>query len=490
MKVDFGEWMPDQPDLQNSAVEAKNVYSYGNRYRPMPSVEYFSDALEDRCVGAFSTTIIDDTQRTYAATGDSIFELDGFSWSDKSGTTYTVSDPSRWSFTQFGENVLAANYANTLQYVNFVSGGNFANVTSGPKARYIANVRDFVMVGNVDDASDGDVPHRVQWSAIGDPLDWPAAGTDDAFAKQSDYQDLDAEDGPVVSIAGFEFGLIFQERSITRATYVGSPLVFQFDKIDATHGALTDGSVVREGGTVYFLSSNGFYATDGSGEAVPIGHGKVDEYFFDDLNIRRKDEIQSISDPKRKLVIWSYPSNDAGDYPDRCLIYSVVDQRWTRAEITIGLMVQAQTEGYTLDELDSLADLDDLGISLDSDFWLPGSDSAFVFGSNDKMGALTGTALDALLETGEIGLDGRRAYLSGVRPLVEGTAATITVKHGSRNLMNADVNWSSDRSITADTGKADFRKSAFFHRFRVAITGGFDDALGVDAFIQQDDAGR
>lgn len=489
MKVDFGEWMPDQPDLQNTAIEALNVYSYGTRYRPLPSIEYFSEALEDDCVGAFSTTIIDGTQRTYAATGDSIFELDGFSWSDKSGTTYTVSDPSAWRFTQYGENVLACNYANTLQYVNFVSGGNFADVTDGPKARHIANVREFVMLGDIDDSVDGDVPYRVQWSAIGDPLDWPDPGTDDAFAKQSDYQDLDSEDGSVMAIVGFEFGLIFQERSITRATYVGSPLIFQFDKIDSTHGAISRNCVAKAGQMAYFISDNGFYASDGAGEAQPIGHGKVDEWFFDTLNPNRRDDIRAISDPKRKIIVWSFPSQSAGEYNDYVIIYSYLDQRWTRAEFVAGFLVQARTEGYTLDELDSLGDLDDLGLSLDSEFWQEGALSAFVIGADARMGAFTGTPLDATIDTGELALDGRRAYLSGVRPIVTGDA-TITVQSGTRNLPNADVVWSSPRAITPDTGKADFRKSAFFHRFRVFITGGFRSAVGVDAFAIQDDAGR
>lgn len=490
MKVDFGEWMPDQPDLQNTCLEAKNVYSYGKRYRPLPSVEYFSDALSGRAVGAFSTTIIDGTQRTYAATATAIYELENFSWTDRSGAAYTASDPALWRFTQFGRSVLAASYETTLQYVDFVAGGSFADVTSGPKARYIANVRDFVMVGNVNDATDGDVPNRVQWCAIGDPLDWPTPGTDDAFSKQSDYQDLDADDGAVVSVMGFEFGLIFQEKSITRATYVGSPLVFQFDKIDATHGALTDGSVVREGQTVYFISSNGFYATDGAGEAVPIGHGKVDEYFFNDLDAYRKDEIRAISDPKRKVVMWTYPSVNAGEYPDKVIIYSYVDQRWTMAEMELGLMVEARTTGYTLDELDAFGGLDDLGIPLDSDFWLPGSGSAFAFGPDLKLGAFTGTALDATVTTGELALDGRRAFIDGVRPIINGTDATITVALGYRNKPTDAVSWLPARGVTAATGKVDLRRSAFYHRFRVKVTGGFDDMVGVDAFIARDDAGR
>lgn len=487
MKIDFGEWRPDQPDLQNTAIEAKNVYSQGGNYRPLESLEFFSDALDATPVGAFSSSVIGGTQRTYAGTATELYELDGFSWTNRSASTYTSTE--RWRFTQFGDNVLAASYENTLQYVDFTAGGSFANVTSGPKARHIANVRDFVMVGDIDDTSDGDVPYRVQWSAIGDPLDWPTAGTDDAFAKQSDFQDLDAEDGAVMALVGLEFGLIFQERSVTRATYVGSPLVYQFDKIDATHGAFASDAVARAGQSVYFLSQNGFYATDGSGEAVPIGHGKVDEYFFADLDIRRRDEVRAIADPARKLILWTYPSQDAGVYADKALIYSYVDQRWTRAEFESGVLVVARTEGYTLEELDALGDLDSLNLSLDSAFFDPGRSSAFVFGPADTLGAFLGDATTAVIDTGEIGLDGRRAFVNGVRPLVTGSA-TSTVQIGHRKLPTDDLTWTSARSVTSATGKADFRLSDFFHRFRVTITGGFTSAIGVDALMATDDAGR
>ena len=50
--IRFGEWLPDQPDLDNSGVTvATNVVPAANGYRSFPSFVSFSNAADNRVRG-------------------------------------------------------------------------------------------------------------------------------------------------------------------------------------------------------------------------------------------------------------------------------------------------------------------------------------------------------------------------------------------------------------------------------------------------------
>ncbi len=64
-------------------------------------------------------------------------------------------------------------------------------------------------------------------------------------------------------VTGGEFGLVLLERSIVRMSYVGTPLIFQFDNIARNRGCFEPNSVIQWQGITYFLGDDGFYACDG-----------------------------------------------------------------------------------------------------------------------------------------------------------------------------------------------------------------------------------
>jgi hypothetical protein len=41
----------------------------------------------------------------------------------------------------------------------------------------------------------------------------------------------------VQKVVGGEYGLVFQERAVWKMTYIGSPVIFQFDLIERSRGA-------------------------------------------------------------------------------------------------------------------------------------------------------------------------------------------------------------------------------------------------------------
>ena len=136
--------------------------------------------------------------------------------------------------------------------------------------------------------------------------------------------------------------------------------------------------------------------------------------------------------------------------------------------------------GYSLDGLDSIsASLDDLPASLDSPLWQGGQILLGAYNTSHKLGYFTGTAMDAIVETGEAQLfKGQRAHVSAITPFVDG-GSSITVQVGSRNLQTETVSWGTATSLNA-IGKAPVRSNARFHRARVNISGGFTRAQGIE----------
>ena len=171
----------------------------------------------------------------------------------KSGSpAYDLSGPERWRFVQFGEYVIAAGgTGEELQKWQLGTDTAFANLAgSPPNADFIAVVRDFIWVGNIDEGS-GRVPYRVRWSGFNDIDGW-TTGTD-----QSDFQDL-PDSGAITGLVGGEYCTILCERAIFRATYTGPPLIWQFDRVESQVGCRLPGSVCNYGSLTFSLLITAF----------------------------------------------------------------------------------------------------------------------------------------------------------------------------------------------------------------------------------------
>lgn len=486
MRVKFGPWAPDAPDLDNSVTEAFNVMPYGEHYRPFLGATEVSDALAAAPIAGISTSRVSGSSETVVATLDKLYLQNGVAWDDKTGVAPTTESPMVWDFAQFNDYILAASFNNVLRQHQVGSGANFTAITDSPKARVVGVVREFVVCGDINDPSDGIVNHRVRWGSIGDPITWYLAGTANAIANQSDEQDLTAANGSVLGIFGTDIGIVFQERAITKMTYVGAPLVFRFDVADNSRGLRARKGAVQVGNTIYFLASDGFFKTTGTGESAPIGDGLVDRWFFDEAIADRLDYVHSVHYPLQKCVAWFF-SCDSSITNDCALIYNYASGRWAHGDADAVIALTGRTSGYTIDNIDSFGTLDTITTSLDDQFWQGGNSFPAVFTSDYKLASLNGDPLEAVIETGSFGLDGQRQYISGVRPLVEGGDAYVTL--GTQGDPSDAVTWGGEQPITSSTRQADFRSSAFFHRVRTRIPGGFTKTIGLDA-VSPADGGR
>ena len=482
--IEFGDLQADLPTYQNSgALVVDNVLPLAKGYKSLAGFQALSGTgLTGSAVGLF-TSFSASGSTNYAGDATKLYQMDSsLVFQDKSkagGYNNSTTENARdfWAFTQFGSNIIATNFADNIQKFTEGTSSAFSDLVS-LKAKYIAVIRDFVVAGYTNES--GTVYNqRVKWSGINDSSTWTPSQ-----ATQSGFQDIVGSHGNIQAIVGGESaGVIFMEKAIYRMSYVGVPLIFQFDKIADNIGAFAPKSVASYGNMVFFLAQDGFYKLTGGQQLTPIGNGKVDNFFFDDLS-SNLDGITSAVDPNNSIVVWSYRGSGAtGTTNNKLLIYNYAVDKWsTGSGQDLEFIASASQEAFTtLESLDVLGDLDNLPKSLDSYFYKEGIVGLAGFNSANKFGKFIANSLSATVDTTEFeGADGKRSTLINCRPIVDGTTNTsVTVTPITRQ-SQLDTTTTGSAISTNDTGTCPLRSTSRYHRIRVNVTGNFNTMSGVD----------
>ena len=482
--IEFGDLQADLPTYENSgALVVDNVLPLAKGYKSLAGFQALSGTgLTGSAVGLFtsfsasgSTNYAGDATKLYQMNSSLVFQDKSKAGGYSNSTTENARD--FWAFTQFGSNIIATNFADNIQKFTEGTSSAFSDLVA-LKAKYIAVIRDFVVSGYTDES--GTVYNqRVKWSGINDSSTWtPSQST------QSGFQDIVGSHGNIQAIVGGESaGVIFMEKAIYRMSYVGVPLIFQFDKIADNIGAFAPKSVASYGNMVFFLAQDGFYKLTGGQQLTPIGNGKVDNFFFDDLS-SNLDGITSAVDPNNSIVVWSYRGSGAtGTTNNKLLIYNYAVDKWsTGSGQDLEFIASASQEAFTtLESLDVLGDLDNLPKSLDSYFYKEGIVGLAGFNSDNKFGKFIANSLSATVDTTEFeGAKGKRSTLINCRPIVDGTTNTsVTVTPITRQ-SQLDTTTNGTATGTNDTGTCPLRSTSRYHRIRVNVTGNFNTMSGVD----------
>lgn len=538
--VEFAEYTPDQPKMAGGANNIQNVVPAATGYRPMPSLSAIGTTLSSTLirsayateggglvtvnyVGAddyiyrrvsatysYATTTAIGTDISFSASyfiTSTTTDFSSFNDGDRiviSGSvandgSYTVSGtptshnmtvrsatiasgaagPSvtirrrysgnemydRWEFVNFRNRVITTNYTDPVQATDTLGGtGVFNNLAGGPdKARHIGVVGEFVVLGYLNDGTE--YPNRLQWSGISDPDTWGVSAAD-----QSDYQDLFGEGGAIMGIASGDTGYIFQKRSIWTMDYVGPPAVFAFREVEKEHGCYASGSIIRVSNNAYYLSFDGFRLFNGA-VSQPIGKEKVDNTFFADLDRDYIYNIHAAHDPQSTTVFWAYPgSGHTSGIPNKILCYDYVLNKWSIINQAVKTIYQALRKPdptvYQHEELRHI-----LG----------------AINTGDRCALFTGVDMTATLETREVQhVPGRRAQVNKIRPIIDSSAsASLTLAIGTRDVQTANVSYGSNLSTETD-GQFSARSNARYHRYKMTIASGFNEAIGLQVDYEED----
>jgi len=394
------------------------------------------------------------------------------------GTPLTGDATDYITFTQFGNYVIVSNGVDPAQFYLMGTSSTFANLstigTSGtvPVFRCAGVVRDFLVTGNHVGFS-----NRIQWSGINDIATWEA-GT-----KQSDLQDLPGAGGQIVHITSGEIGYVFRQNQIIRMDYVGGATVFRLSVISPNRGAVYGRTVCQDNRRVFFYADDGFFEVNGD-QVTAIGAEKVNRFFDLDLNKAFADRIVAETDPFNQLAIWLYPSSadksNTTGICDKVLIYNYATQKWSTATTNASTIFAQFVGAYTVELMDIISEnLDNINISLDTDFWSGGQLLLGAIDNNFKAAIFSGTDNVGEIETTELELfPGTRSSIISVRPIVDATA-TVTLKTRDRL---ADSATESTVSSMNSTGINPVRQSGRYVKVNVKIPSGgaWKDAQGID----------
>ena len=528
-RVTFTEWTPDLPGIAENLSVALNVVPTAIGYAPFPTAVDYSAAASEN-LNSVTAGRFNATTNVFAGGATKLFKFDSADLSmDNVSKSGNYTGVSKWNFVQFGNTIIAANNVNKLQGYTLGSSTTFDDLAAAaPVAEYVTVVRDFVVAANLDSGTNA---NKVQWSDINDEADWTSGAT-----SQSDYQVI-ADGGNIHGITGGEFGLILLDRAIVRMVYIGSPYFFQFDTIARGIGCIEGNSVAQYNNTTYFLGADGFYSCDGS-TVTPIGTQKIDNWFFDNANPAKLDEMSSTVDPIHKLVVWDFIST----FGHRLLlIYNWQVQKWSYGTTDVDYVANIASAGTTLEGLDTnylvtagsftvgkeytIASLgtttftsigaavnvvgarftatgvgtgtgtavdleaaaaagrtlDTMTTSLDDNLWAGGKFlSAGV--RDDKVVTFTGANASAMINTGDIGSEAT-SVVTLARPIVDNGSANVAI--ASRTLLNQTPSYGS--YVSADSeNRVSLRSSGKYHRLSIVPTGSqWSNIMAIDVEITQ-----
>lgn len=461
----FGDYAPDIASVGTTLTNyVKNVVPKANGYGPLPSLYTFSNPLADTCYGMTGAVKLDGSTLIFAGSSTKLYSLDPTlrTWTDvtrASGGNYSVLLGELWDFAQFGNNVIAVADNNEPQYYLIGTSTKFAALTgSPPKAKRVTVVGDFLVLAGLTS-----YPNRIQWSAINDITGW-TVGTN-----QCDYQEF-PDGGTVQGIAGGEFGLVFQDRAIRRMIYSGPPKIFDFQRISDDRGVLMRHSICKAAGITYFLANDGFYKIDRGGEMTAIGTQRVDRTVLEDLDSLHQHHMIGRADPLSKRVYWFYKSTqNSNNWLDRTVIYDWALDKWSYGEINTISAAPILPLSTTLESLDSVGTLDALPFSLDI-YTSTNSAALAVMSSDNRVGYLTGTPLEATIDTPEGQLpDGWRAFSRDVAPICDASTAYSSML-GRARLLDAKVQ--TGEAAVGVRGYASLRQNNRFNTVRLRIPAG------------------
>jgi hypothetical protein len=460
--VEFGEWLPDQAGITGAIQDAYNVVPQAVGYGPFPELVELSGAASENLNNVFATKF-GGTTTLFAGGFTKLFKYNS--------TTLALTDVSkvggysgtnRWNFAQYGPSLIAANGVAKLQVWNLASSTAFADLAAAaPTAKFVTTVRDFVVAGNVSGEES-----TVYWSDLNDETDWTPGAT-----SQSDSQVI-ADGGDIRGITGGEYGLVFLEKAISRMSYVGAPLFFQFDTIARNIGCYEANSIAQFGNLVFFLADDGFYMCDGQ-TVTPIGAEKVDRYFFTYADQAQIDKMSASIDVIRKLIIWQYTDIFA---QKRLIIYNFQTKKWSEAETTSTYVATLAQAGVTLEGLDTFGNMDTISTSFDSRIWAGGK---FVLAGvkDTKIVTFTGANKSGYVTTGDVG-NGNQSIIMLAKPKVDTGSASVSV--ASRALLSEVPSFGT--AVAADSeNRVSLRSGGKYHRVRVSPSGAnWKTAAGVE----------
>lgn len=474
--IPFAAWEPDRSELAGLSVSIKGALSTGSTYGPWPSLAAYRGGvtIDGAAIGAGTFYGTDGGAATFLGDATKLYRMLGGVPTDvsKSGG-YSADTDWAWTFTQFGNNIIASARGAPVQRYILGSSSAFEDLSgSPPTADLTGRIRQWLILAS---------GRTVSVSGFNDVTDW----TFDT-ATQGFQTEISQEAGIATAIIGGENGAIFQERGIIRVAYTGSLVPFLFDEVEGGRGAAGPKCVTQFGRNAYVVAEDGFYVYNGL-ETAPLGASRVDEWWTERLNYGARSRISTAFDARRKTWLIAYPTH-GNDICNEMLAYNIADNRWTFTDDErIALLFEMPYEGVTVDDAAAIQSLigttnvDEIDISVDSSIWRESRRQWAAVGEDRAVSLFTGAPRAATLETAtfEPKVAGK-SFVNELWPITDAAPEDVTGTIYSRLNTQSQVEMV-DSATMQDEGLCPIRAEGRYMRGGVTIASGAEwtEAQGI-----------
>lgn len=468
-------WEPDKGPYNEGTTDAvNNVQPIVNGWGPISDLSEVAATLGEACFGGVYYRTSTGAFGVIVATQDKFWKAntstDPYTWDDITGSTApSIGTGQLYQFLRFGTKLLVVSLDTPVQEFDVDIGTVFVDTAgSPPGAKFIAAVGDFVVLGHLKEGAT-EYPSKWKSSGLNDHEVW-TEGT-----KLADSQVIPDGDEIAGLIGGPEGGYVMQ-RKAKRALVISNDAAMAIKQrtVDPIYGVLAPYSLVQiAAGDYVYLAEDGFKRGDAR---VPIGAGRVDEYFLRDVNSGEIENVQGIADPINHIVWWRYTDNDS---VNKMIGWDWELDRWCRTDADVAVLINIVTAGVTLEALDAIflalygsSSIDTSGAeSLDSSRWKGGRPLFAAVSPDGILYSFTGLPMAAYMDTVASNLSGNTgivAKVTGGRAMVDTESHTMAIAvsqtHGSAELASFGAATGPSR-----TGFCPLRGSGRLVRMRISV---------------------
>jgi hypothetical protein len=250
-------------------------------------------------------------------------------WGEASSATDVTLEPGLWSLSNFGQ-VLVATVANGKTFT-----WN-AGATDPLTVRASTSTSGFATTNNptatrvtLVSPTTRHLIHLGTETTIG-----TSSTQDDMFIRFSEQEDINDYTVTAINSAGTqrlqdgtkiigalkakESILVWTDNALYTMKFIGAPFTFGFEQVGTNCGLIGKNAAVEIDGIAYWMSTNGFFAFDGTVKSLPC---TVEDYVYDQADTTKGQQVYAGLNNQYTEVTWYYPSTNS-EYNDQYVIFN------------------------------------------------------------------------------------------------------------------------------------------------------------------------
>jgi hypothetical protein len=250
-------------------------------------------------------------------------------WGEAAAASDVSLEPGLWSLSNFGQ-VLVATIANGKTFT--WNAGDAARLTT----RASTTTSGFQTTNNptatrvtLVSPTTRHLIHLGTETTIG-----TSSTQDDMFIRFSEQEDINDYTVTAINSAGTqrlqdgtkiigalkakETILIWTDNALYTMKFIGAPFTFGFEQVGTNCGLIGKNAAVEIDGIAYWMSTNGFFAFDGTVKSLPC---TVEDYVYDQADTTKGQQVYAGLNNQFTEVTWYYPSQGS-DYNDQYVVFN------------------------------------------------------------------------------------------------------------------------------------------------------------------------